>query len=170
MRRLRAYPGRDRPQPRDEERYRMAAPHEQGEVIASRRGFFWVGVDERIETPVGHTNRGAMYVEWEAPETVTQPVPIILVHGGGGQGTDYLGTPDGRPGWWPQLVQEGWAVYAVDRPAVLLRVRLRALRGRHDRPDGLSAGHRVAHAVARQPGSRPGPGPVHGGHRADARG
>jgi pimeloyl-ACP methyl ester carboxylesterase len=94
----------------------MAAPHEQGEVIASRRGFFWVGVDERIETPVGHTNRGAMYVEWEAPETVTQPVPIILVHGGGGQGTDYLGTPDGRPGWWPQLVQDGWAVYAVDRP------------------------------------------------------
>jgi pimeloyl-ACP methyl ester carboxylesterase len=94
----------------------MALPHEQGPVIASRRGFFWVGVDERIETPVGHTNRGAMYVEWEAPETVTQPYPIILVHGGGGQGTDYLGTPDGRPGWWPQLVQEGWAVYAVDRP------------------------------------------------------
>jgi pimeloyl-ACP methyl ester carboxylesterase len=94
----------------------MAAPHEQGEVIASRRGFFWVGVDERIETPVGHTNRGQMYVEWEAPETVTQPCPIILVHGGGGQGTDYLGTPDGRPGWAPQLVQEGWAVYVVDRP------------------------------------------------------
>jgi len=29
--------------------------------------------EHRIETPVGHTNRGAMYVEWEAPETVTQP-------------------------------------------------------------------------------------------------
>jgi pimeloyl-ACP methyl ester carboxylesterase len=94
----------------------MALPHEQGEVIASRRGFFWVGADDRVETPFGLTNRAVMYVEWEAPETVTQPCPIILVHGGGGQGLDYLGTPDGRPGWARQLVQEGWAVYVVDRP------------------------------------------------------
>jgi pimeloyl-ACP methyl ester carboxylesterase len=92
------------------------AIHDQGEVIASRRGYFWVGSDERIETPLGLTNRGVMYVEWEAPETVTQPCPIILNHGGGGQGLDYLGTPDGRHGWARQLVQEGWAVYVVDRP------------------------------------------------------
>ena len=47
---------------------------------------------------------------------MTKPYPIVLVHGGGGQGTDYLGTPDGRPGWATFLVQEGYAVYVVDRP------------------------------------------------------
>jgi pimeloyl-ACP methyl ester carboxylesterase len=38
------------------------------------------------------------------------------VHGGGGQGLDWLGTPDGRPGWARYLVEEGYAVYVVDRP------------------------------------------------------
>jgi pimeloyl-ACP methyl ester carboxylesterase len=57
-----------------------------------------------------------MFVQWEAPEEVTQPYPIVLIHGGGGQGTDWLGTPDGRPGWATFLVQEGYAVYVVDRP------------------------------------------------------
>jgi pimeloyl-ACP methyl ester carboxylesterase len=57
-----------------------------------------------------------MYVEWEEPEEVSHPYPIVLVHGGGGQGTDWLGTPDGRPGWATFLVQEGFTVYVVDRP------------------------------------------------------
>jgi pimeloyl-ACP methyl ester carboxylesterase len=57
-----------------------------------------------------------MYVQWEEPAEVTRPHPIVLVHGGGGQGTDYLGTPDGRPGWATDLVELGFAVYTVDRP------------------------------------------------------
>ena len=42
--------------------------------------------------------------------------PWILVHGGGGQGTDYTITPDGRPGWSRLLVERGHTVYVVDRP------------------------------------------------------
>jgi pimeloyl-ACP methyl ester carboxylesterase len=57
-----------------------------------------------------------MFVQWEAPQEVTQPYPVVLIHGGGGQGTDWLGTPDGRPGWATFLLQEGYAVYVVDRP------------------------------------------------------
>lgn len=57
-----------------------------------------------------------MYVYWEAPAEVTQPYPIVLVHGGGGQGLDFLSTPDGRPGWCDLLVEQGWVVYVVDRP------------------------------------------------------
>ncbi len=92
------------------------APHEQpGEPVTSRRGFFWVGV-ERRPAQSGTVAFGQMYVQWEAPEDVRHPYPIVLVHGGGGQGTDYLGTPDGRPGWATNLVQEGYAVYVVDRP------------------------------------------------------
>jgi pimeloyl-ACP methyl ester carboxylesterase len=85
------------------------------EPITSRRGFFWVGI-ERVAHPAGTTLRGPMYVEWEEPVEVRKPYPIVLIHGGGGQGTDWLGTPDGRPGWATFLVQEGYAVYVVDRP------------------------------------------------------
>jgi len=89
--------------------------HVRREPITSRRGFFWVGT-ERTSHAAGTTVRGPMYVEWEEPVEVTKPYPIVLIHGGGGQGTDYLGTPDGRPGWTTFLVQEGYAVYTVDRP------------------------------------------------------
>src|SRR3954469_348055 len=94
----------------------MSAPHEQGgAVFNGRRGHFWVGT-ERVSGPAGTAPYGRMYVEWLAPVEVTKPYPIVLVHGGGGQGTDYLGTPDGRPGWAQMLVEEGWAVYVPDRP------------------------------------------------------
>ncbi|HTI66069.1 MAG TPA: alpha/beta fold hydrolase, partial [Caulobacteraceae bacterium] len=33
-----------------------------------------------------------------------------------GQGLDWLGTADGRPGWVRHLLAEGWKVYLVDRP------------------------------------------------------
>jgi pimeloyl-ACP methyl ester carboxylesterase len=58
-----------------------------------------------------------MYVYWEAPAEIRQPYPIVLVHGGGGQGLDFMTTPDGRPGWVQLLVDRGWLVYVVDRPA-----------------------------------------------------
>ncbi len=67
-----------------------------------RRGHFWVP-GERVE-PDGKTyQRGPMFVKWETPEQVTRPYPVVLVHGGGFQGTEWLDTPDGRPagrnGW-----------------------------------------------------------------------
>jgi pimeloyl-ACP methyl ester carboxylesterase len=94
----------------------MSAPHEQGgAVFNGRRGQFWVGT-ERVSGAAGTAPYGRMYVEWLAPTEVTKPYPIVLVHGGGGQGTDYLGTPDGRAGWAQMLVEEGWAVYVPDRP------------------------------------------------------
>ncbi len=89
--------------------------HLEGELVTARRGLFWVG-DETTSLPQGSVLRGQMFVQWEAPATVTKPYPIVLVHGGGGQGTDWLGTPDGRPGWATFLLREGYAVYVVDRP------------------------------------------------------
>ncbi|GAA3047054.1 hypothetical protein GCM10010464_09140 [Pseudonocardia yunnanensis] len=90
-----------------------AAP--DGELVTSRRGFFWVGT-ERVQHPAGLVPRGPMFVAWEAPEHVTRPYPLVLVHGGGGQGTDWMGTPDGRSGWSTMLVRSGHVVYLVDRP------------------------------------------------------
>jgi len=86
-----------------------------GPLVTSRRGFFWVGT-ERAELPFGTVSRGPMFVGWEAPEHPRHAEPVVLIHGGGGQGLDWLGTPDGRPGWATYLVQEGYVVYVVDRP------------------------------------------------------
>ena len=61
--------------------------------------FFWVGV-ERAELARGTVVNGKqMYVEYQIPAQVRHPYPIVLIHGGGGQGLDWLLTPDGRPGW-----------------------------------------------------------------------
>lgn len=89
-----------------------------GPATTSRRGSFWVGVSDRVEGPLGTVLRGPMYVEWEAPATDSGPrkPPWVLVHGGGGQGTDYLTTPDGRLGWSRLLVEQGHTAYVVDRP------------------------------------------------------
>jgi pimeloyl-ACP methyl ester carboxylesterase len=57
-----------------------------------------------------------MWVEWEAAKGSSDRPPVIMIHGGGGQGTDWLVTPDGRPGWAREFVDAGYPVYVVDRP------------------------------------------------------
>ncbi|MBV9197819.1 MAG: alpha/beta fold hydrolase [Solirubrobacterales bacterium] len=84
-------------------------------VTTSRRGAFWVGI-EPFPGPLGTVMRGPMFVEWEAPAEPRPGPPWVLVHGGGGQATDYTVTPDGRPGWSRLLVEQGHTVFVVDRP------------------------------------------------------
>ena len=81
----------------------------------TRRGHFWIA-GERVEHEGKTCQRGPMFVAWEAPGTVTRPCPVVLVHGGGFQGTEWLDTPDGRPGWAQRLVEAGYATLVVDRP------------------------------------------------------
>ena len=80
-----------------------------------RRGHFWVP-GERVERAGKTFQRGPMFVAWEVPEQIERPFPIVLVHGGGFQGTEWLDTPDGRPGWAQRLVEAGYATLIVDRP------------------------------------------------------
>ena len=78
--------------------------------------YFWVGV-ERAPLARGTVVSGTqMYVEYMIPAEVRHPYSIVLEHGGGGQGLDWMETPDGRRGWWTYFVQEGFKVYVVDRP------------------------------------------------------
>ena len=84
-------------------------------VRTSRRGHFWIP-GERIMVGGKTFQRGPMFVEWEGPERVTQSRPIVLVHGGALQGTEWLDTPDGRPGWAQRFVEAGYATFVVDRP------------------------------------------------------
>ncbi len=81
----------------------------------SRRGELWIP-GTRVEKEGGTYQRGAMFVAWEAPVSLVHPDPVVLVHGGATQGTEWLDTPDGRPGWAQRLVEAGYAVFVVDRP------------------------------------------------------
>lgn len=82
----------------------------------SRRGHFWIP-GERVTGDDGAVRaKGPMFVTWEAPARDTDRPPVVLVHGGGGQGTDWLATPDGRPGWAAGFVAAGFPTFVVDRP------------------------------------------------------
>ena len=80
-----------------------------------RSGEFWVP-GERVSIDGQTYQRGPLFATWEAPDEVTHPWPIVLIHGGGYQGTEWRDTPDGRPGWSQRLVEAGYAVIVVDRP------------------------------------------------------
>ena len=67
--------------------------------------YFWVGV-RRAKLARGTVVNGEqMYVEYWVPAQVRHPYPMVIVHGGGGQGLDWFGRPDGGPGWVSYLLQ-----------------------------------------------------------------
>lgn len=94
----------------------MTAPHKNPHSgpLNSYRGQFWVP-GEPAQLPHGTAHKGPLFVEWEVLDPQTPRPPLVLVHGGGGQGTDWLGTIDGRPGWARYFVEAGYPVYVVDR-------------------------------------------------------
>src|SRR5579863_9561781 len=57
-----------------------------------------------------------MYVERWIPSNVQHPYPVVLIHGGYGQGSDWFSTPDGRRGWASLFLEQGYKVYVLDRP------------------------------------------------------
>jgi pimeloyl-ACP methyl ester carboxylesterase len=64
----------------------------------------------------GEIAMGQMYVQYMIPAEKKHPYPIVMVHGGGGQGTHMMGI-GGRPGWVHYFVQNGYSVYWLDRPS-----------------------------------------------------
>ena len=54
------------------------------------------------------------YVQYFIPVRRCQPLPLVLLHGGGMTGAMWETTPDGRPGWLRHFLQRGHAVYVVD--------------------------------------------------------
>jgi len=85
------------------------------EYVAST-GFFYVG-GQYIGAPGKEVMDGAEYVEVMVPKKIRHPYPIVLFHGAGQTGTDWLQTPDGRPGWAYYFLKQGFTIYMVDYPA-----------------------------------------------------
>lgn len=80
----------------------------------TRAGYFYVG--GRYERVADKTVMvGQMFVQSRIPAEVRQPWPVVMVHGASQTGVNFLGTPDGRPGWAQRFVETGFAVYVVDQ-------------------------------------------------------
>jgi pimeloyl-ACP methyl ester carboxylesterase len=99
---------------------------EAGPISLRDQGFFWVGTRTKVvdTTPPDATAKttgtgieGQMYVGFQLVAKKQHPYPLVLIHGGGGQATDWMGTPDGRDGWLDYFLAAGFDVYFVDRPA-----------------------------------------------------
>src|SRR4030095_6644545 len=82
----------------------------------ARTGFFYAG-GRYVGEPGNEVMGGAMYVEVMVPKKLRHAYPIIFLHGAGQTGTDWLRTPDGRPGWAYFFIKKGYVVYMVDYPA-----------------------------------------------------
>ncbi|KAF7373414.1 AB hydrolase-1 domain-containing protein [Mycena sanguinolenta] len=94
----------------------LGKPQTQPLGTLHRRTYLYVG---QTYIPEGNTSIAAdqMYVERLTPATVTQPLPILIIHGLGMTGTNFLNTPDGRLGWADYLLSKGYEVYIVDQPS-----------------------------------------------------
>jgi pimeloyl-ACP methyl ester carboxylesterase len=62
---------------------------------------------------------GQIYVEKLSPNPApaNAPLPVIFIAGAGQTGTNFLDTPDGRPGWAAYFLSKGHTVYLSDQPA-----------------------------------------------------
>jgi pimeloyl-ACP methyl ester carboxylesterase len=82
----------------------------------ARRDFFHVG-GAYAGPPGKEVMHGQMYVEVLTPRDSRRPYPLVMFHGAGQTATNWLGTPDGRPGWAEYFANDGYRVYLVDQPA-----------------------------------------------------
>ena len=90
--------------------------HHGAYIPVESQGYFFTGGEYRPAKD-GNVMVGQMFVQYQIPRHRTSPYPIVMIHGGGQSGTNFLGTPDGRPGWADYFVKRGYAVYVVDAPA-----------------------------------------------------
>ena len=102
------------PHPLSPQALRQAASAPWPELAACRGCF--VGGQQRQRPDGGTIEAGQAYVLCMIPKVQRHALPVLMVHGGGGQGTDFLFTPYGRPGWAARFLQAGFAVYVMDRP------------------------------------------------------
>lgn len=82
----------------------------------ARQGFFYAG-GKYVGEPGKEVMGGDAYVEVLIPKQQRHPYPIVYIHGAGQTATDWLQTPDGRPGWAYYFAKQGYTQYLVDSPA-----------------------------------------------------
>lgn len=87
---------------------------EAGPLTLSQFGGFFVGVNYESSENIDVV--GQSWVGFGVPAEQSASMPVILIHGGGGQAVDWLATVDGRDGWASHFLANGVATYWIDRP------------------------------------------------------
>jgi pimeloyl-ACP methyl ester carboxylesterase len=82
-------------------------------AIASQ-GYLFAG-GKYVDGPGGKYMAGQAYAEYQIPAKRSHAYPIVMIHGGGQSGSNFTGTPDGRPGWAQHFLSLGYSVYVVDQ-------------------------------------------------------
>ncbi|KAF2710044.1 alpha/beta-hydrolase [Pleomassaria siparia CBS 279.74] len=86
----------------------------------AKRDHFYVGgsyKDIRVGNETKQFMLNQIYVEKLTPRHPTQPFPLIFIAGAGQTGTNFLTTPDGRPGWSHFFLSHGYTIYLTDQPS-----------------------------------------------------
>jgi len=94
---------------------RALAGGEAGPLVLRDLGAKFVGYTTENGDNGSLNVTNAMFVQYMLPAEKRHEYPIVMIHGGGGQGTDWLETPDGRDGWSDYFVADGWDLYVIDR-------------------------------------------------------
>ena len=58
---------------------------------------------------------GHAYVDYQIPQELKHPYPIVMIDGCCSAGSSWNGTPDGRDGWAQYFLSKGYAVYIMDQ-------------------------------------------------------
>jgi pimeloyl-ACP methyl ester carboxylesterase len=80
------------------------------------QGCFFAG-GRYVDGDRGRTMLGQMYVQFQVPAKRRSPYPVVMIHGGGQTGVNFVSTPDGRRGWADYFLSQGYATYVVDQPS-----------------------------------------------------
>lgn len=88
-----------------------------GSEAAAIRTYFYIGGGYSDDGNGGHIFKDQMYVEKLSPPSTRHNKyhPIVLIHGQGQTGTNFLNKPDGGKSWTSQFIEAGYTVYIVDQ-------------------------------------------------------
>lgn len=79
------------------------------------RDYFYVG-QQYITQNGSQIAHGQIYVEHLTPATgALRKYPLVFIHGAGMTGTNFLNTPDDRPGWADYFMGQGYEVRGAVR-------------------------------------------------------
>ena len=87
-----------------------------GKLNLAEQGYFFAGGKYVTNKAGAQIRVNQMYVQYQIPADRKHPYPVVMWHGGGQTGTNFMGTPDGREGWGDYFLKQGYAVYIVDQP------------------------------------------------------
>jgi pimeloyl-ACP methyl ester carboxylesterase len=94
---------------------RIALSQNLAPLSIEREGYVYAG--GKYSTVNGpQVMSGQLYAEYQIPAKLQHPYPIVMVHGAGSSGANFMGTPDGREGWAQFFLRQGYAVYVIDQP------------------------------------------------------